>query len=312
MVETRWISCKKLWVYNWLFRGHGFNIVHMFTQYYPHVHSFWLSQFCFLGPPSFDDWPVSLRMYAITVIISHHDLSFLRSSDTFSFQNLKELPALKNGEMEIPKRWHVQNKGQHLLDILRDWRCPPGIQLLMGLLKYNPEHRWTAEKSLAADFFSTLVSCILMYSTKSNLLRCLALTSFFTLSLRQLHWVWCLPFQQSIISTISRWSELLLFSEITEAPYQPCSRWWSRSWYWSSSFHLKAKVRSHVQRSYFCRSYLIPVIGTQQLDFPDNYPSLLSMRSGNLSNNNLYLQIYRKSPFVCKIKTMWCCIVFAY
>lgn len=100
--------------------------------------------FCFLGPPNFDDWP-----------------------------NLKELPTLKNGEVEIPKQWHMRNKGQHLLDILCDWRCPPGIQLLMGLLKYNPAHRWTAGKSLAADYFSTLpaptpLSLMPTFPTKHN------------------------------------------------------------------------------------------------------------------------------------------------
>mmetsp|Transcript_14973 Transcript_14973/g.32475 ORF Transcript_14973/g.32475 Transcript_14973/m.32475 type:complete len:430 (-) Transcript_14973:1223-2512(-) len=90
--------------------------------------------FDFLGPPNVDDWP-----------------------------NLKELPILKSGEVEIPKRWHMQNSGRHLLDIFRDWRSPPGIKLLMGLLKYNPAARWTAEEALAADYFSTLVgSCTLM------------------------------------------------------------------------------------------------------------------------------------------------------
>ncbi|KAL7531370.1 hypothetical protein ACHAXR_004002 [Thalassiosira sp. AJA248-18] len=83
--------------------------------------------FDFLGPPNFEDWP-----------------------------GLKELPILKSGQVEIPKRWHMQNNGRHLLDIFRDWRSPPGIKLLTGLLKYNPALRLTAEEALAADYFSTL------------------------------------------------------------------------------------------------------------------------------------------------------------
>lgn len=86
-------------------------------------------QFDFLGPPNFDDWP-----------------------------ELKELPILKSGQVEIPKRWHMQNSGKHLLDIFRDWRDPSGIKLLTGLLKYNPAVRWTAMEALSADYFSTLVS----------------------------------------------------------------------------------------------------------------------------------------------------------
>ncbi len=61
-----------------------------------------------------------------------------------------DLPLLKRGEIEIPKRWH--------LDVFRDWRDPPGIKLMMGLLKYNPDVRLTAEEALASDYFSTLVS----------------------------------------------------------------------------------------------------------------------------------------------------------
>ncbi len=70
-----------------------------------------------------------------------------------------DLPLLKRGEIEIPKQWHMgKNAHQHLLDVFRDWRDPPGIKLLMGLLKYNPTVRLTAEEALASDYFSTLVS----------------------------------------------------------------------------------------------------------------------------------------------------------
>lgn len=70
-----------------------------------------------------------------------------------------ELPLLKRGEVEIPKRWHVgkNNTGRHLLDIFRDLRDPSGIKLLMGLLKYNPAVRLTAGEALDSDYFSTLV-----------------------------------------------------------------------------------------------------------------------------------------------------------
>lgn len=70
-----------------------------------------------------------------------------------------ELPLLKRGEIELPKRWHIgkSNANRHLLDIFRDWRDPPGIKLLMGLLKYNPAVRLTADKALASDYFSTQV-----------------------------------------------------------------------------------------------------------------------------------------------------------
>jgi len=69
-----------------------------------------------------------------------------------------ELPLLKRGEIEIPKRWHMgKNADKHLLDIFRDWKDPPGIKLLMGLLKYNPASRLTSEEALASDYFSTLV-----------------------------------------------------------------------------------------------------------------------------------------------------------
>ena len=74
-----------------------------------------------------------------------------------------DLPLLKRGEIEIPKRWHntMGKKNappRHLLDVFRDWRDPPGIKLMMGLLKYNPAVRLTAEEALASDYFSTLVS----------------------------------------------------------------------------------------------------------------------------------------------------------
>lgn len=84
--------------------------------------------FEFLGPPSFDDWP-----------------------------GLKQLPLLRNGDIEIPKRWYAQkSNGRHLLDIFHDWRCPAGIRLLTSLLTYNPADRRTADEALAAEYFSTL------------------------------------------------------------------------------------------------------------------------------------------------------------
>ena len=71
-------------------------------------------------------------------------------------QGLNELPLLKSGEIEIPKQRHMNNDSL-LLDVFRDWRCPPGLRLLMGLLKYDPLLRLSAEKALTADYFTTLV-----------------------------------------------------------------------------------------------------------------------------------------------------------
>ena len=119
-----------------------------------------LLQFDFLGPPSTDDWPVSLRRLIQNILLgckmlTRISLYFLQIHHRT--QELKELPLLKNGEVEIPKRWHMKNNGRHMLDIFRNWKCPHGIKLLMGLLKYNPAKRWTAEEALGADYFSTLV-----------------------------------------------------------------------------------------------------------------------------------------------------------
>ena len=73
-------------------------------------------------------------------------------------QGLMELPLLKRGEIEIPKRWHMgKNTDRHLLDVFRDLKDPPGIKLLMGLLKYNPAVRLTAEEALGSEYFSKLV-----------------------------------------------------------------------------------------------------------------------------------------------------------
>ena len=44
-----------------------------------------------------------------------------------------------------------------MLDIFRSWRSTSGIKLLSGLLKYNPEERWTAEEALNANYFSEMV-----------------------------------------------------------------------------------------------------------------------------------------------------------
>lgn len=84
--------------------------------------------FDLLGPPNVDDWP-----------------------------GLNDLPILKQGQIELPKRWHLRNNGKHLLDIFRNWDSPSGIKLLMGLLIYNPDMRLTAKEALSADYFSTLV-----------------------------------------------------------------------------------------------------------------------------------------------------------
>lgn len=83
--------------------------------------------FEFLGPPTSDDWP-----------------------------ELQELPLLKNGSVEIPKRRHVQT-GLHMYDIFRSWRSSSGIKLLSGLLKYNPKKRWTADEALSSNYFAELV-----------------------------------------------------------------------------------------------------------------------------------------------------------
>jgi hypothetical protein len=53
----------------------------------------------------------------------------------------------------------MNNDGLHLLDIFRDWECPPGIRLLMGLLNYDPSSRLTAAEALLADYFTTPVGC---------------------------------------------------------------------------------------------------------------------------------------------------------
>jgi hypothetical protein len=60
----------------------------------------------------------------------------------------------------------MNNDGLHLLDVFRDWGCPPGIRLLMGLLKYDPSTRLTAAEALLADYFTTPVR-----STLDSLLR---------------------------------------------------------------------------------------------------------------------------------------------
>ena len=130
-------------------------------------------------------------------------------------QGLNELPLLKSGEIEIPKRWHMNNDSLHLLDVFRDWRCPPGLRLLMGLLKYDPLLRLSAEKALTADYFTTLVGLTpasLLWSHVpvyiSRVARIISfqksryLFLFFSIekSLRQLHLVWCLRFPRSSIS----------------------------------------------------------------------------------------------------------------
>lgn len=51
----------------------------------------------------------------------------------------------------------MRSDGKHLLDVFHDWKDPPGVKLLTGLLKYNPRSRWTAEEALASDYFKTLV-----------------------------------------------------------------------------------------------------------------------------------------------------------
>lgn len=66
------------------------------------------------------------------------------------------MPLLKNGSIEIPKRWHNRS-GQHMYDIFRSWRSISGVKLLSGLLRYNPKERWTADEALAANYFSELV-----------------------------------------------------------------------------------------------------------------------------------------------------------
>jgi len=100
--------------------------------------------FDFLGPPNLHDWP-----------------------------ELKDLPLLKNGDIEIPKRYHMKNNDRHVLDVFRNWRNPSGMKLLMGLLKYNPAKRWTAEDALACEYFSTLpaptpLSLMPTFPTKHN------------------------------------------------------------------------------------------------------------------------------------------------
>ena len=101
--------------------------------------------FDLLGPPNVDEWPC-----------------------------LNELPILKQGQIELPKRWHLQNNGKHLLDIFQGWDCPSGIKLLMGLLKYNPDMRLTAKEALSADYFSTLV--------RGQVLRALCLIYIYTIT----------------------------------------------------------------------------------------------------------------------------------
>ena len=44
-----------------------------------------------------------------------------------------------------------------MLDIFRDWKDPRGLELLTGLLKYDPDARWTADEALSADYFRTMV-----------------------------------------------------------------------------------------------------------------------------------------------------------
>ena len=48
------------------------------------------------------------------------------------------------------------SSGKHLLDIFRK-ACSSETKLMMGLLKYNPATRLTAEEALSSDYFSKLV-----------------------------------------------------------------------------------------------------------------------------------------------------------
>jgi serine/threonine protein kinase len=79
----------------------------------------------------------------------------------FPMQELKILPLLKNGSIEIPKPRHTQT-GLHMYDIFRSWRSTTGIKLLSGLLTYNPKKRWTADEALKSDYFTELVRTYLM------------------------------------------------------------------------------------------------------------------------------------------------------
>mmetsp|Transcript_19238 Transcript_19238/g.40400 ORF Transcript_19238/g.40400 Transcript_19238/m.40400 type:complete len:421 (-) Transcript_19238:55-1317(-) len=82
--------------------------------------------FDFLGPPNIHDWP-----------------------------GLKEMPLLKEGSIDIPKRWHIQS-GKHILDIFRKWSSSNGLKLMTGLLQYDPSKRWSADEALASKYFSEL------------------------------------------------------------------------------------------------------------------------------------------------------------
>ena len=112
--------------------------------------------FTFLGPPNSNDWPEML-----------------------------DLPLFKSGTIEIPKQqqsWvnnnssSSSNVGLHMLDVFHNWECPSGIKLLLGLLKYNPSLRYTANEAMCnTDYFSTSVpptptipSCMPKFPTNNN------------------------------------------------------------------------------------------------------------------------------------------------
>lgn len=71
------------------------------------------------------------------------------------------MPLLKEGSIDIPKRWHIHS-GKHILDIFRKWSSSNGLKLMTGLLQYNPAKRWTADEALASKYFSELVSRLVL------------------------------------------------------------------------------------------------------------------------------------------------------
>mmetsp|Transcript_8034 Transcript_8034/g.16709 ORF Transcript_8034/g.16709 Transcript_8034/m.16709 type:complete len:109 (-) Transcript_8034:36-362(-) len=74
------------------------------------------------------------------------------------------MPLLKEGSIDIPKRWHIQS-GKHILDIFRKWSSSNGLKLMTGLLQYDPSKRWSADEALASKYFSELVRRLVFHFT---------------------------------------------------------------------------------------------------------------------------------------------------
>ena len=97
--------------------------------------------------------------------------TFLGPPNSYDWLEMLDLPLIKSDTIDIPKQQHswVNNNnnnnsnnnggdGLHMLDVFRNWNCPSGIKLLLGLLTYNPSIRYTANEAMCTtDYFSTSI-----------------------------------------------------------------------------------------------------------------------------------------------------------